>query len=245
MSSQNIHYLKRVASTNDYLNELLNHYRPTEMSLYVAHEQTKGKGQRGTNWFSEPGKNHTGTTVFYPDFLPPDKQFKISQAVALAIIKTLSSYLTPAKLFIKWPNDILYADRKLAGILIETSLLGNTLDYVLAGTGINLNQEVFPDDLINAISIRNIIQMDIDVQKFNEHLYAEIQRHYDPAYILSESLNHEYQNHLFRFGVWAPYLDNSGKFRARITGVNNYGHLLLETPEGKIHNYAFKEVSYL
>ena len=81
--------------------------------------KTSGKGQRGNSWESEYGKNLTFSTVFYPQTIAPASQFILSMAVASAICTALAHYVHADCLQIKWPNDIYWKDKKIAGILIE------------------------------------------------------------------------------------------------------------------------------
>lgn len=245
MNELNIKYLDRVSSTNEYLKQILEKERPAGQSMVFAEEQTAGKGQRGNSWHSLAGKNSLGSIVLYPDFLPPMHQFKISKVIALAISSLLSAYLDPGKLSIKWPNDILYGTQKIAGILIETSLLGSRFDYIIGGIGINVNQSQFPAHLPNAVSIHNVTGSFVDLKKFNKQLLSAISHYYQKDYLLSEQVNSDYLHNLFRFDQWAYYRDRSGEFRARIRDVNEYGHLQLMDSNQNIREYAFKEIVYL
>ena len=92
--------------------------------VVIAERQEAGRGQRGNSWSSTPGENLTFSVVLRPDFLPAERQFRISKAVALAVADTIAEAgLRPA---IKWPNDIYIGDRKVTGILIENDLMGPT-----------------------------------------------------------------------------------------------------------------------
>lgn len=244
MNQHLIHYISRTDSTNNYVKSLLEHEYPPELSLYLAKEQNKGRGQRGNYWFSEPGKNHTATVVFYPSFLPPANQFQLSKFVCLAVIETLSRYINPDNLAVKWPNDIYYNQQKIAGILIESSLLGAGFEYVIAGIGINVNQDFFPSWLPNPISIKKITYEDTNLLEFNEHLHKTICDKYIPSYILSGKINQLYLNHLYLFNQDSHFYSKGKEFKARITDVDPYGHLVLKKDNGKSLSFAFKEVEY-
>lgn len=111
-----------VTSTNDRLAELCQEKEIKEFTTLMAEYQTAGKGQRGNSWESEYGKNLTFSTVFYPQTIAPASQFILSMAVASAICTALAHYVHADCLQIKWPNDIYWKDKKIAGILIENDL---------------------------------------------------------------------------------------------------------------------------
>lgn len=240
-----LHYIKQVPSTNDYVKSILSRERPPELSLYLAEVQTKGRGQRGNTWHAKAGKNHTGTIIFYPSFLPPAKQFQISKLISIAIIKTLSSYLNPANLSVKWPNDIFYLDKKIAGILIETSLLGEQFDYLIAGMGININQLHFDRALPNPTSIKKITQRETNITSFNTNLHQNIRTIYKKNTVLGPALDSWYHNHLYRLGESHPYQAGEEKFRATILGVSESGQLILKTASNDIRHYGFKEIEFI
>lgn len=240
-----IQYIESTDSTNTFVKQVLETGRPEELSMYVAHEQLSGRGQRGNKWFSEKGKNHTATTVFYPAFLNPENQFQISKLTALAILDCLSTYLDADKLSVKWPNDVYYEGKKIAGILIETSVLGTTLDYVIAGTGINVNQESFPTHLPNPVSIQMILKHELDLKEFNRRLLKSIRDLYSSDHLENERINQRYLSRLYRANQNSLFASNGETFKGIIRGVNEYGHLLIEKENGQIQSYAFKEVEYL
>ena len=119
--------------------------------VVIAERQEAGRGQRGNSWSSTPGENLTFSVVLRPDFLPAERQFRISKAVALAVADTIAEAgLRPA---IKWPNDIYIGDRKVTGILIENDLMGPYLSRSVIGIGLNVNQTRFDPALPNPTSL--------------------------------------------------------------------------------------------
>ena len=105
--------LDETDSTNRYLNGLCTGTKESfpEFTTVTAEYQTAGKGQRGNSWESERGKNLLFSFVLYPDFLEANRQFVLSQIVALAVKETLEP--TAEGFSIKWPNDIYWNDRKI------------------------------------------------------------------------------------------------------------------------------------
>ena len=149
-SKTDIIWLERVDSTNDearrHISEIDN------LSVVSALEQTKGRGQRGNRWSSQPGENLTFSLVVKDFRIKANEQSAISQATALSLIDLLSRHEIKAR--IKWPNDIYAGDEKICGILIENSLKGSEIDWSIIGIGLNVNQTAFPEDLPNPTSMK-------------------------------------------------------------------------------------------
>lgn len=116
-------------------------------SVITADSQSSGRGRRGAAWISPPGRNLILSILLRPS-LPPDLWSRLTHAAALAVTHTLdlSPALPPAT--IKWPNDVILANRKVCGILLE-SVLHAASGFVVVGLGINLNAtpDDFPPDL--------------------------------------------------------------------------------------------------
>jgi len=149
-SKTDIIWLERVDSTNDearrHISEIDN------LSVVSALEQTKGRGQRGNRWSSQPGENLTFSLVVKDFRIKANEQSAISQTTALSLTDLLSRHEIKAR--IKWPNDIYAGDEKICGILIENSLKGSEIDWSIIGIGLNVNQTTFPEDLPNPTSMK-------------------------------------------------------------------------------------------
>ena len=149
-SKTDIIWLERVDSTNDearrHISEIDN------LSVVSALEQTKGRGQRGNRWSSQPGENLTFSLVVKDFRIKANEQSAISQATSLSLVDLLSRHEIKAR--IKWPNDIYAGDEKICGILIENSLKGLEIDWSIIGIGLNVNQTAFPEDLPNPTSMK-------------------------------------------------------------------------------------------
>src|SRR5450755_322744 len=134
-------------------------------TIFFAHEQLAGKGQRGKSWSSQPGENIIMSVVLEPEFLPVSRQFPLSACVALACHDFFSRYAGARETFIKWPNDLYWRDRKAGGILIENSFRGNKWMAAIAGIGVNINQVSFPETVRNPVSLRQITGRNHDAVK--------------------------------------------------------------------------------
>ena len=129
-------YLSTVESTNTLAMQLA-YERPEEGLVILTESQTAGKGRRGRRWVDVPGCNVLISIVFRPLFSPHILVMLTSLAVVDAI--TDSCQVEAA---IKWPNDVIIEDRKVAGILIETSHDSNGQMVAVAGIGVNVNSSV-------------------------------------------------------------------------------------------------------
>ena len=135
--------LGSVTSTNDLAFERGRAGCP-DGSCVVAEHQTRGRGRHGRHWESPKGKNILFSAVLRPEKLSVPDASKITLTAAVSLIRALrrSTGLRPG---VKWPNDIVCADRKLCGILTEMREVGGVIQFVVVGIGINVNSE--PEEL--------------------------------------------------------------------------------------------------
>lgn len=237
--------LEETESTNSYLRDLLKSQHLEEGSVVVADFQTAGRGQVGNNWYSDKGDNLLFSLLIYPTGIPANEQFIISRMVSLAIKNTLDQFADDIR--IKWPNDIYWKEKKIAGILIENSLQGKIIENSIIGIGLNLNQQIFPVELPNPVSLRQITATEQDKNYILDLLLKEF-------FLLYRSLQQgekqviedEYMLDLYRANGYYWYEDANGRFQAEIDNVLPSGHLVLrtlDTNEERI--YAFKEVQFI
>ena len=149
-SKTDIIWLDNAESSNDEARKAI--AKLDNLSVVSALEQTKGRGQRGNRWSSQPGENLTFSLVVKDFRIKANEQSAISQATALSLVDLLSRHEIKAR--IKWPNDIYAGDEKICGILIENSLKGSEIDWSIIGIGLNVNQTAFPEDLPNPTSMK-------------------------------------------------------------------------------------------
>ncbi len=129
----------RVKSTND-IAAILAEKGFDEGTVVSADFQSKGRGRMGRKWQSPDGEN-----IFLSVILRPEKITKniglLSLMAAYAVFKTVRSQFEN-KVFIKWPNDVLTGDKKLAGILLEMKSKGNNVENLILGIGLNVNSNL-------------------------------------------------------------------------------------------------------
>jgi BirA family biotin operon repressor/biotin-[acetyl-CoA-carboxylase] ligase len=240
-------HIDNLGSTNDYLLEKIeNRENPEEGLLVIASEQKSGKGIDGTVWESEPGKNLTFSLVVKPSFLRADQQFLINKMAALAVFDLIKFYLPGESVTIKWPNDIYVRNKKIAGILIHHTVMGNRINFSVLGYGININQEVFKGDAPNPVSIKNILGRDLELAACIDKICENIQlRYLQLSGYRFDVLDKNYQQVLYRKDEYYDYRYEDEVIKAKITGVNNFGRLQLDLLNGRQIECDFKEIIYI
>lgn len=236
--------LDEVDSTNNYLKFLKSSEVLEEFTYVTALFQNAGKGQRGNSWESQKGQNLMLSVLLRPETLPLSHHFILSEVVSLALLKTLQEY--NLEFSIKWPNDIYWRDSKIAGILIENDIEGNSIHESIIGIGLNVNQEKFLSDAPNPISLYQILNQKTDphllLEQFHNHLLYENKKMLQGDF---ESISKEYQRSLYRLGDFYRFVDKNGDFEARIKDVAPDGTLSLLDKDGLLRKYLFKEVKYV
>jgi len=142
--SNRVYFAEEVDSTNIWGKRLAEEGAP-HGTLVVADEQTQGRGRRGRSWESPRGTTVSMTLILRPD-LEPVRASMLTIVMGLSVAQGLQELLdVPVQ--IKWPNDAVLNGHKLCGILTEMSAQIDYINYVVVGTGINVNQTEVPEDL--------------------------------------------------------------------------------------------------
>lgn len=230
-------------STNRYC-EALDLSRVGDFTCFWALAQTAGIGQRGNHWHSQPGLNLTFSLVLHPSFLPADRQFRLTEALSLAIVDFLSPFTSHLSPSIKWPNDIYVDGRKICGTLVSTRLAADRIVSAVCGIGFNVNQLRFPDWVPNPTSLAILTARQFELQPLLQQLLACIETRYDA---LRSGLDPEpdYLKHLLNLGVPARYMYDGQEVVATVTGVDPHGRLLLSVADGRRLSCGMKEIVFL
>jgi BirA family biotin operon repressor/biotin-[acetyl-CoA-carboxylase] ligase len=239
---KDIHFMTECHSTNDLAMEKIKRKEVSEGSIVITQSQTKGRGQRGSQWWTEPGKNLTFSLILRPVFLKPHKQFELSKIVCLALWETLSALDSQIK--IKWPNDLLHQSQgKICGVLIENIINQQSVEFSIMGIGLNVNQLDFPFPGVS--SLKKISGEEIDLN----HLLSELVSKIEKWYLLLKRgdykfIHGQYLGQLLYFQEWASYNDGE-TFEGKIIGVNEEGKIIVEKRTGEQVAYGIKEVKLL
>lgn len=229
-------------STNTLAHELAQSSPIEDGTVVITDHQTAGRGQRGSAWEAEKGKNLTFTLVLRPTFLPIKDQFFLNIFTSLAISDLLRSRIGGG-VTIKWPNDLLVNGKKLCGILIENQIQGAQVSKSLIGIGINVNQEHFNHP--NATSMSREAKSDFSLPLILEELLGNL----EAAYLqLKEgkmsALKARYQTQLFWLNEKHQFSSAGRIFDGTLTGIDSSGRLVISTGEG-LRSFQFKEVSFI
>ncbi|MDR1459877.1 MAG: biotin--[acetyl-CoA-carboxylase] ligase [Bacteroidales bacterium] len=237
-------YVPETASTNTYLKALNRQQALKEGTTVYTSNQSSGRGQAGTSWESEPDKNLTCSILLFPQQIPSNRQFIISQLTSLAVRDVLSEETD--FISIKWPNDIYYKDKKIAGILIENEIEGSAIVVSVIGIGLNVNQRNFLSDAPNPVSLCRVTGKEYDLQTLMRRivdrllfLYHEVKEHRQDAIIS------RYKDSLYRKDGYYPFSDEKGVFMAKIDNIESGGAIILQTEEGDCRKYFFKEIAFI
>ncbi len=236
--------LQAIDSTNNYANSQIREKDCAEGTVFLAYEQTAGRGQIKNFWESEAGMNLTFSIVLLPSFMEIRNQFMISKVVTLGIYQALSKYIDNLK--IKWPNDIYAGDLKLGGILIENSIMYGLLKSSVVGIGLNINQTVFRSLAPNPVSLQLLTKQHYDC----ELILSEVLSGIDAYYLRLKngedlSISNEFTEVLYRIHELHSFRDEHAVFEGEIIGVNEIGQLLIRKTDGDVVEYHFKEVEFL
>jgi len=231
-------------STNQYLLNELQKAGVESGAAVVTFNQSKGRGQKGNKWLSEPEKNISYSLVIKPDFIPARNQFLLSEFVSLTVKALMDEYTK--EITIKWPNDIYYKNLKIGGILIENKLEGSLIAHSVIGIGLNINQIDFPKELPNPVSLSQITGKQYNLKELAEKLHRRLITAFEHLTTDNESdIRKYYLNSLYRRDGYHLYKDEKGEFKARILDINAHGHLILEPEEGAVREYDLKEVTFV
>jgi BirA family biotin operon repressor/biotin-[acetyl-CoA-carboxylase] ligase len=219
--------LPTIDSTNIYAMQQAHARLATPGSVYFAHEQTSGKGQRNRKWTSEPGKNLMMSAVINAPFTDPGKQFLLSCATALACYDFFKIFAGD-ETAIKWPNDIYWRDRKAGGILIENIIRNGLWDMAIIGIGININQASFDPELPNPVSLLQITGKRFDCVSLAHLLCEKLTASINNLSIdTAGHLLMEYNSILFKKNQPVKFRKDGRVISGKLTNADAEGNLII------------------
>jgi BirA family transcriptional regulator, biotin operon repressor / biotin---[acetyl-CoA-carboxylase] ligase len=240
----NLLFFENLPSTNTHTVNILKKENLPEGTIVYTNFQSAGRGQTGHSWESEDGKNLLISILLFPAFLNPEDQFYISMTISLGICDFLMRFIRDCS--IKWPNDIYVNNDKIAGILLESSIKGNHIEYTVAGIGLNINQEKFSGALPNPVSLCILSRLNYDLKSCLDQLGTDLDKRYKQLIAGQFTLiRDEYVSKLFRLNEWFKFKDVNGIYTGRILTIKDYGRLQIERQNGKLSEYSFKEVEFI
>jgi BirA family transcriptional regulator, biotin operon repressor / biotin---[acetyl-CoA-carboxylase] ligase len=235
--------IKECDSTNSQIKLLKAKHDLHDRTAIVTEFQTNGRGQGRNSWHSLSGENLLAS--FYREIKIP-----VSQNFMLTVITSLALYRLLLKIgiksLIKWPNDIYVKNKKIAGILIENSLMRSTIIDTIIGVGLNVNETDFPEWLQNPDSLKRIRNNEFDLEEIRIELIEQLElifTEFEDGKAME--LYHTYNTLLYRLNNWSVFRKGELSFNARIHGVELDGRLILEAESGELMHLTFGEVEYI
>ena len=238
--------LNAIDSTNSFLKEMAQKKPLKNFTVVIASSQNKGKGQRGSQWVSEPHKNLLCSVyIAFDDLLVQDQVF-LNYAVSVAVLNTLKEYKLP-KLQVKWPNDILSSNHKICGLLVENVIQKNTIASSVIGIGLNVNQEKFQKNLPKATSVKIQIKKEISIYDLLQKIIVALK---ETIHLLNSpkkmELKEMYLKNLHKKDVPSMFKDNKGVlFMGIIKGVSSEGKLQIQLKDEVLKEFGIQEVSFV
>ena len=237
--------LSAIDSTNSYLKELSKKEDLEDGLIVVAKAQTNGRGQLGSTWQSEVEKSLTFSMFKRFSKVSISQQSGITFAVSLALKTALDSQQI-REIAIKWPNDIMSYQKKLAGILVENQVQGAQLTNSVIGVGLNVNEAKFsglPQATSMFLSSGQTFNLDEVLAVVSEAMLKQLKRLEAGSFSL---MKEEYEETLFRKNEIMVFEDVVGRrFNGIVRGVAETGELLLETEADGVQRFQHKEIKML
>lgn len=231
-------YQKECSSTNDEISQVLLYSHSNFVGLFTFN-QTKGRGQYGNSWNSQPEQNLAYTIALKTaDIKVSDFLFNYYTATA---IREFLAKLTEKAVKIKWPNDIILANKKIAGILIEKKKT-NGENYFNIGTGINILQEKF-DEISNAGSIFTQTGKKFDLKNSAEDLHEFLVNKFKNLSSENEILE-DFNLNLFRKDEISVFEINGTRQNGIIRKADENGEIWIEFEDG-LQSFYHKEIKLL
>jgi BirA family biotin operon repressor/biotin-[acetyl-CoA-carboxylase] ligase len=228
-------------STNNYAMQLIDADKAVHGLTILAGRQSAGKGQRGKIWSDEPGESLLMSIIVRPGF-DLQAQPLFLAAIAVTVADSISQLLPGEDIRIKWPNDILIADKKAGGILIENIVRGQTWPWAVIGIGLNVGQTAFPASLPHATSLQLVAGRQFDIETLAGRLRHNILEGLDVG---RKDWLGDYNSRLYRFGKEQAFKTEENTWKGTICGVNPSGQLMVRLPDGEMQAYTHGEVEWV
>ena len=236
--------LNEINSTNLHATALLSENQIKTPTIIIADYQNQGKGQGGSKWESEAGKNLLFSIVIFPENIEPIEQFYLSKITSIAIRETLSGHTK--NVFIKWPNDIIVNNEKIGGILIENSIENNKIRDTVIGIGINVNQTDFQSYSFIATSLKLLNARDFSPELLLADIITNFEFWFEKLEDRSfDQIDKEYFSFLYGFQKKLSFKKDDATFEATLVDVEKEGQLVLLMSNNKKQKFGFKELEFV
>ncbi|GAB4543861.1 MAG: hypothetical protein Kow0063_37410 [Anaerolineae bacterium] len=260
---QNICYWPAVGSTNDELKRLADEGAP-EGTLAIADEQVAGRGRLDRTWIAPAGSSLLMSLLFRPTFLAPTRAQQLTMVCSLAIADAVNQ-VTGLRPALKWPNDLLLEDKKLAGVLTESCLAltsaasagrevgsgrDDALAWVIVGVGLNVNVDFtgesllrrWPDLASTATSLSMVLGRPVSRLQLLQSYLVAVETRYN-ALRSGISPHPEWAARLATLGRWVRVNAPDGIYSGIAEAVDEAGALLLREADGQLRRILAGDVT--
>ena len=212
----------------------------------MADRQTAGRGRLDRSWEAPAGSALLVSVLLRPDLLPTHVH-STTMAAAVAACDACEE-VAGFRPELKWPNDIVVGDRKLAGLLAEAELKGDAVDAVVVGMGLNVNWDKPPPGLEDiAIAASEVAGHPVDREALLQHFLDRFAEHYsalvEPGGWRGTLLNYRRSSSTLGKDVRVELAD--GAFTGRAVEVTGEGHLLVRIPTGDVRRVPAGDVVHI
>lgn len=238
-----VEYYEVITTTNQYAKKAGEEGAP-EGLLVVAEEQTQGKGRFG-RWWKTPSGTCIAMTLLLRPKLPPARISMVTLVMGLAVTAACRElYGLPAG--IKWPNDVVLHGKKVCGILTEMSAEMMAVNYIVIGTGINVNLKEFPKELEDtATSIALELGHEVNRAQLIAACMKKFEEYYE-AFVQDGDLSRlmeTYNDWLLNKGQQVRVLEPGSEYTGIALGINHAGELFVQREDGSVETVYAGEVS--
>lgn len=225
-----IRSFKEISSTQDYAISIAEKDPYCHGMVVISESQISGRGRMGRRWISPPG-GLWFSVIIKSDMMTSSSLF-LSYAMSLAVCETITNNFN-LEAFIKWPNDVLIRTRKVAGILINSAVRGEDLEYSVVGVGVNLNSK--PAGLKGSTSlVEHTRQSPIALEPFLASVLARFNNYYDDLrYGNSDLITKRWKSCCPIMGKRIKLVRNGIQLDGVASNIDSDGFLILVTPGGQ------------
>jgi len=239
---QKVRHFAEVTSTNDVAKELATSGEE-EGTVVLAETQTHGKGRIGRRWLSPKG-GIWFSVILRPNISAKDS-YQLTFMAAVAVAKTIRK-MFKVNTEIKWPNDVLVNKRKVCGILTETSIRGDVVDFAVVGVGVNANVDLtsFSEELRASVtSLDAEVKGVVDRERFLCALLEELENYYEMVLQRRFALVlEEWKSLTTLFGTDVEVTSFEGRIKGVASGIDRNGALEVLLKNGTVRKISTGDV---
>ena len=232
--AKRLHHYYKIGSTNTEAMLGASDGAP-EGSLFLAEEQSAGRGRGAHQWHSARSAGICCSVVLRPP-MPPSEALILSLAAGLAVHSAVAETFPGLRLDLKWPNDVLIKGRKFCGILIEMNSEATRVRHLVVGIGINVNQVKFPAELREiATSLKNETGTEWSRVELCAALLKSLDREYRDLLRdagARDSILRRFQERSSSTRGWKVRVEENGGIEGITEGLDARGFLQIRTPDG-------------